>query len=257
MAIGKRGSKHHILLWIGVAMIAAAILLTLVGAFLLGRPGSYTAPTSDTGSSGVPGSLTEAREAFEQAVSSSYGDSNLEVVDVMEFANNFYAEVEESDTGIHAMELLIDKRSGRVHPEPGPNMMWNTKYGMMGGNGMGGQGMMGPGGQQGMMGPGGQQGMMGPGGQGMIGPGGTPQVSPETEMPVSPDQATQVAEDYLTRVSPGTQTEEPDQFYGYYTLHTLQDGEVTGMLSVNGYTGQVWYHSWHGPFIAMEESESH
>jgi hypothetical protein len=77
-------------------------------------------------------------------------------------------------------------------------------------------------------------------------------------MPVSPEQATQVAEDYLNRVSPGTETEEPDQFYGYYTLHTVQDGEVTGMLSVNGYTGQVWYHSWHGPFIAMEEEgESH
>src|SRR5215212_10285312 len=133
MTIGKRGSKHHILLWIGVGMIAAAIILTLVGALVPGRTGSYSAPTSDvgsssnTGSSGVPGSLTEAREAFEQAVSNSYGDSNLEVVDVMEFANNFYAEVEENDAGIHAMELLIDKRSGRVHPEPWPNMMWNTK----------------------------------------------------------------------------------------------------------------------------------
>ena len=83
--------------------------------------------------------------------------------------------------------------------------------------------------------------------------GGSPQASPETEMPVSPEQATQVAEDYLNCISPGTETEEPDQFYGYYTLHTLQDEEVTGMLSVNGYTGQVWYHSWHGPFIAMEE----
>lgn len=263
MAIGKRGSKGHILLWLGVGMIAAAIILTLVGALLVGRTGSYSAPTSGagspskTGSSGVPGSLTEAREAFEQAVRDSYGDSNLEVVDVMEFANNFYAEVEESDTGIHAMELLIDKRSGQVYPEPGPNMMWNTKYGMMGGNGMGGQGMMQPddSGRGPMMGPGGQ-GMMGPGGQGMMG-GGSPQTSPETEMPVSPEQATQVAEDYLNRVSPGTETEEPDQFYGYYTLHTIEDGEVTGMLSVNGYTGQVWYHGWHGPFIAMEEGENH
>ena len=264
MAIGKRGSKHHILLWIGVGMIAAAIILTLVGALLLGRTGSYSTPTSDagpssnTGSYGVPGSLTEAREAFEQAVSNSYGDSNLEVEEVMEFANNYYAEVKESDTGIYAMELLIDKRSGQVYPEPGPNMMWNTKYGMMGGGGMSGQGMMQPddSGRGPMMGPGGQ-GRMGPGGQGMMG-GGSPQVSPETEMPVSPEQATQVAEDYLNRVSPSTETEEPDQFYGYYTLHTLQDGEVTGMLSVNGYTGQVWYHGWHGPFIAMEEEgESH
>jgi hypothetical protein len=236
-------------------MIAAAIILTLIGALWLRPIGSYfQSPSGKVGSSeeapdeegkdsseasSRASSLSEARSAFEQAVSSSYGDPNLEVVDVMEFANNFYAEVEESDTGIHAMELLIDKRSGRVHLELGPNMMWNTKYGMMGG-----QGMMGPNGQ-GMMGPGGQQGMMAP--------AGSPQVSPETEMPVSSEQATQIAEDYLNRVSPGTETEEPDQFYGYYTLHTVRDGEVTGMLSVNGYTGQVWYHSWHGPFIAMEE----
>jgi hypothetical protein len=166
MATGKRGSKHHILLWIGVGMIAAAIILTLISILWLRPTESYSAPTNGAGSSGVPRSLPDAREAFEQAVSSSYGDPNLEVVDVMEFANNFYAEVEERDTGIHAMELLIDRRSGRVHPEPGPNMMWNTKYGMMGG-----QGMMGPDGQ-GMMGPGGQQGMMGPGGQGMMGLGG-------------------------------------------------------------------------------------
>jgi stress response protein YsnF len=48
---------------------------------------------------------------------------------------------------------------------------------------------------------------------------------------------------------------EDEEFYGYYTLHTEKDGEITGMLSVNGYSGEIWYHSWHGPFIAMEEEE--
>ena len=28
------------------------------------------------------------------------------------------------------------------------------------------------------------------------------------------------------------------------------------MLSVNGYSGEVWYHSWHGPFVAKEEGEA-
>src|SRR5215212_2936189 len=144
MAIGKRVSRGNFLLWIGVGMIAAALILTLVGALLVGRTGSYSAPTSEAG---IPESLTQAREAFEQAVSNSFGDSNLEVVDVMEFTNNYYAQVRESDSGIGAMELLIDKRTGWVRPEPGPNMMWNTKYGMMGGGGMGG--MMGPDGQNG------------------------------------------------------------------------------------------------------------
>ena len=261
-------------------MVGAAIMLTLVGAiFGSQRAGSSFTPPNNAGSSsggtglpsnvesqgnavssGVPESLSEAREAFDQAVADNYGDSNLEVDEVMEFANNYYAEVRESDTGIYAMELLIDKGSGRVYPEPGPNMMWNTKYGMMSGRGMGG--MMGPG--NGMMGPNGD-GMMGPGGRGgmggMMGPGnatnGVPsQASPDDPMTITPEQATEIAEDYLSLLSPGTETEEPDQFYGYYTLHTEQEGEVTGMLSINGHTGQMWYHGWHGPFIAMEESHS-
>jgi hypothetical protein len=72
-------------------------------------------------------------------------------------------------------------------------------------------------------------------------------------MTVSPEQAREIADAYVRMVSPGTQAGEAEEFYGYYTLHTENDGEVTGMLSVNGYSGEVWYHSWHGPFIAMEE----
>jgi hypothetical protein len=32
------------------------------------------------------------------------------------------------------------------------------------------------------------------------------------------------------------------------------DGETVGMLSVNGYTGQVFPHTWHGDFVEMSES---
>jgi hypothetical protein len=46
---------------------------------------------------------------------------------------------------------------------------------------------------------------------------------------------------------------EADEFYGYYTLRFLQDGEIEGMLSVDGSGGDVWYHSWHGDFAAMTE----
>ena len=74
-------------------------------------------------------------------------------------------------------------------------------------------------------------------------------------MTITSDQASQIADDYISRNSLGDETEEPDQFYGYYTLHFKDNGEVAGMLSVNGYTGQVWYHNWHGPFIAMEEED--
>jgi len=38
------------------------------------------------------------------------------------------------------------------------------------------------------------------------------------------------------------------------TLHIINGGQVTGMLSVNAYTGAVWYHTWHGAFIASSEA---
>ena len=145
----------------------------------------------------------------------AYG-ANLEVAEVMEFDRNFYAEVEEKDTGVHAMELLIGKYTGQAYPEMGPNMMWNTRYG----------------------------GMMGSYYEGM----GLP-----SNMPVSPEKAEALAQQFLDRSAPGLTVAKADTFYGYYTLHTLRDGQVEGMLSVNGHTGAVWYHSWHGPFIAMVE----
>jgi hypothetical protein len=84
--------------------------------------------------------LSDARAAVERAVG-SYANPDLKVTEVMEFANNYYAEVREKDTGIGAMELLGDKVTGQVYPEPGPNMMWNAKYGMMPGGMSGGRGM--------------------------------------------------------------------------------------------------------------------
>ncbi len=44
----------------------------------------------------------------------------------MEFERNFYAIVAEEDTGIGAMELLIDRVSGVVGPEPGPNILYRA-----------------------------------------------------------------------------------------------------------------------------------
>lgn len=60
-------------------------------------------------------------------------------------------------------------------------------------------------------------------------------------MTVNPERAREIANDYLSRISPGTEAREVEEFYGYYTLHTEEDGEITGMLSVNGYSGEVWY----------------
>ena len=54
-------------------------------------------------------------------------------------------------------------------------------------------------------------------------------------------------------VEEGLTVGAPETFPGYYTMHTLRDGEIEGMLSVNAVTGEVWGHSWHGAFVAMSE----
>ena len=169
--------------------------------------------------SGTPITLDRAVEAANQYLS-AYGSSDLTLTEVMEFSNNFYAEVKEKFTGIHAFEVLIDRYTGAVDPEPGPNMMWNTKYGHMGV-------------------------MMGGWGRQSAG-----------AMSVTPEQARDIAQQWLDKSLSGTSAaEEADAFYGYYTIHVMKEGQVYGMLSVNGYTGDVWYHTWHGDFIDMKELE--
>ncbi len=55
---------------------------------------------------------------------------------------------------------------------------------------------------------------------------------------------------FWTERSPATTiSDDATAFYGYYTLDFSRDGKVVGMLSVNGYTGEVWLHTWHGDFV--------
>jgi hypothetical protein len=86
------------------------------------------------GSQGASGST--ARLSIDQArtVAEEYAAAagpEFAVAEVMEFENNFYAVVEETSTGQGAFEILIDPYTGAAGPEPGPNMMWNDKYGPM------------------------------------------------------------------------------------------------------------------------------
>jgi hypothetical protein len=72
---------------------------------------------------------------------------------------------------------------------------------------------------------------------------------------VSGEQAQAIADRWLQANRPGENAGEADAFPGYFTVHTLRD-EVVGMLSVNAATGAVWYHAWHGRFIAMNEHDT-
>ncbi len=222
---------------------AWAVVGTLALALLLGGAFAFTSAApwgrgfgGMMGMGGCPGpwwSYSQQAQgpvnSIDQAIAvaqnylASLGNPDLMLAEVMQFTNHFYAEVSERSTGIGAFEFLIDSVSGAIHPEPGPNMMWNTKYGHMGG-------------------------MMGSFTFG----------EPTAQMPVTPEQARQLAQQFLDGYLPGTVAdEEVTTFYGYYTIHVLQGGQIYGMLSVNGVGGQVWYHNWHGRFLGMWEAEEH
>jgi len=194
--------------WTGLILLAAVVGLALAFAFtVIVKPQRGSAPIT----------LDQAVESARQYLA-AYGNPDLALTEVMEFSDNFYAEVEEKSTGIHAFELLIDRYAGDVYHEPGPNMMWNTRYGHMGG---------------------------------MWSRWGGRQ---DEVMLVTPERAREIAQGWLDKFLPGTSVEQQaDVFYGYYTIHVIKDGQVYGMLSVNGYSGDVWYHTWHGDFIGMKE----
>ena len=71
---------------------------------------------------------------------------------------------------------------------------------------------------------------------------------------VSADQARSLANDWLRTNLPGQSTfADVKAFPGYYSIDTETNGNTVGMVSVNATTGTVWYHTWHGTFIAEED----
>lgn len=178
-------------------------LLLLVGVFLISLTPIFSPlePVDD---------IQEAKDLAEQYLTRNY--PFLEVEEIMEFSNNFYIIAKETATENSALELLIDRYSGRVYLEPGPSMMWNTKYGHH-----------------------------------------QMHTNPTVLMPIDSDSAVMIAQDWLNRNTAGYRVEETAVFYGYYTMDFAEKEQIFGMLSVNGYSGEVWYHSWHGDFISMEE----
>jgi hypothetical protein len=163
---------------------------------------------------GTPLTITQAKTIAQNYVT-SIDNPDLTVKQVEEYTNNFYVQVNEASTGKGTFELLINKQTGSIYPEMGPNMMWNTKYGMM------------------------RSGILG----GIYG-------TPATTLPVTATQATTDSQTYLNTYVIGATTGDVTAFYGYYTIEILNGGTTYGMLSVNGYTGQVWFHTWHGTFIS-------
>jgi len=69
----------------------------------------------------------EALKSME-SFAKQYG-SNVEIEDFMAFSSNYYAVLKDVNNNQNIAEVLVDRYSGSVYPEMGPNMMWNTLYG--------------------------------------------------------------------------------------------------------------------------------
>jgi len=179
-----------------------------------GRNGYAYAPNTSTGTAITIDTAVNIAKNY----TASLTNKDIIVDEVEEYTQNFYVLFKENSTGFGAFEMLIDKYTGRIYPEMGPNMMWNTKYGMM------------------------SSGMM-----------GWAYGTSSGAMTVTVEQAKANAQQFLNAYYPGTTVGDVDTFYGYYHVDVLQAGQTYGMLSVNGYTGQVWYHTWHGAFIQAVE----
>ncbi len=194
-----------------------------------------------------PLSVEDAETAVTDYLATLNND-NLALGEIMIFDNHAYAQIIDETTETGAFEVLVDPVSGNVFPEPGPNMMWNTEYGMMAGfgGGMMSSGMMGSQQNGSDMMSGQYNGMTGGNMMGSFG------YAPDAEINITAEEAIASAQEYLDAYLPGkTADETADSFPGYYTLHVLEDGETIGMLSVNAYTGQVFLHHWHGDLIEM------
>jgi len=100
-----------------------------------------------------------------------------------------------------------------VSPEIGPNMMWNLKYGHM-----------------------------------------HQDDKAVAKNQISMADAVKAAQKELDQdVNDATVNSDGVDFYGYYIFDYSVNGKIIGMLSVNGESGQVWFHDWHGAFISETE----
>ncbi len=182
----------------------------------------------------TPVTVDEAKTAAQTYLTALKIDG-LEIGDVTIFGDSAYVVVKETAGGNGAFELIVDPRSKTAHPDGGANVMWNLKYG----------GVL-------------HAGMLADGRGLMMGGANNPNATPapvatpadvSADMPISPAQAVTAAQAFLDQAVPGaTAAATPLRFYGYYSLSFSKDGELAGMLSVNGYNGEVMPNMPHGMF---------
>src|SRR5665811_1590733 len=171
--------------------------------------GGYGSRMMD-GAYGVPTPSSPARSASAKDLNAvreranawlrARGFHGLKVAEVMAFTRNDYVAVEDAN-GHGAFELISGPRGEWLMPEPGPNMMWNTRYGMMGGLGWGTMG-----------------------GSGMMGGYGKYETSRQGGESISSSRARTIAGRWLDENLPGRRALDPLAFPGYYTVDVGSKG---------------------------------
>ena len=93
----------------------------MMGRSMMGSMGMVWLPGDGVAVSSIPAAQARAASAAKAA--------GLHPGEVMWFDNGFYVELKDS-AGKPVTEVIIDPRTGTVSTEPGPAMMWNTRFGM-------------------------------------------------------------------------------------------------------------------------------
>jgi hypothetical protein len=223
---------------VGLSLAFAAVTANGSGPGLMGgAAGGYGGGGSGSNGTAVPSAeqLTHVRDQVNAWLARN-DFKGYTVAEVMAFTNNDYVAVRNA-RNIPAFELLTDLHTNWLMEEP-PSMMWNTKYGAMGDLGTRATPMMG-----GFM-MGGVWNSWYGSGAGKV---------------TSTGHAASVANRWLAKADPGERV-APDlegagmgKFPGYYSFDTVKGGRTYGMLSINATSGVVWYHGWHGSFLAEKD----
>lgn len=226
--------KRQIVLWTAAVVLFGAVLFVL-GRMSGGSPAPQSPPAYSL-SPGVTGMVGGGYAYYELSASDALpaeelvaevrryldrqADPDLALARLREFTWAYQADVVERSTGRHAFGLMVGKATAQISPKAGPNLFWNTKYGSMIAEVGGGYGMLGR----------------------LLS-----HVS-VGEMRLAEPEARSIAEKAMKELGADfAVTDETAVFYGFYEFYVLRDGEPSGELDVNGYSGQVWYTDWRDP----------
>jgi hypothetical protein len=104
----------------GMMMPGADMMGSMWGA--MGSMGMMTAYPA----TGQP--ITPAEAAQRAAAFAASCGAGIQVGEIIAFSSSYYVTLIDS-SGAGVAEVLVDRYTGAVYPEPGPNMLWNGQWG--------------------------------------------------------------------------------------------------------------------------------